>query len=160
LHLLWILYYVVCSSKELIRNRKQKLGATNVSRVLGKKGFIITFSLDFLKGSSIILLVQYVNFEEYFLFIFSVCVIIGHIFPVQLNFKGGKGIATFLGTIVSIHYLFIILLAATWLLIYPFIRKFSVADIFSVTIFPIFVFFLYFSLLSVFVSILEVCILD
>ncbi|MBX9851173.1 MAG: glycerol-3-phosphate 1-O-acyltransferase PlsY [Cytophagaceae bacterium] len=86
-------------------------GATNSFRVLGKKAGVIVMLADILKGwfaaqAAIILYhLGYVAAEDLILYqsAFGIMAVLGHIFPVYAKFKGGKGIATLLGMVLSIH---------------------------------------------------------
>jgi glycerol-3-phosphate acyltransferase PlsY len=86
-------------------------GATNTFRILGKKAGVIVMVVDVLKGwvaTSMALILNYFkvipeNLTIYFQFIFGIMAVTGHIFPVFAQFKGGKGIATLLGMVLSIH---------------------------------------------------------
>ncbi|MGL5257396.1 MAG: glycerol-3-phosphate 1-O-acyltransferase PlsY [Proteocatella sp.] len=71
-------------------------GATNVMRVMGKKAGIIVFLMDMLKGILPTALGMYFGNIEIGFFC-GVSTVLGHIFPVLLGFKGGKGVATSLG---------------------------------------------------------------
>ncbi len=98
------------------------IGTTNVLRT-GKKSLAIgTLILDILKGYlSVIITLKYFNDLIYFS---ALICFIGHIFPVWLKFKGGKGVATYLGIILALSFNFGIIFGITWLLIL-FIFKYS-----------------------------------
>jgi glycerol-3-phosphate acyltransferase PlsY len=84
-------------------------GATNTFRVLGKKPGKIVLAIDILKGLVAVLLPLVVSnaYDENtiinFKLLAAVCVILGHVFPLFANFRGGKGVATSLGVIFAIH---------------------------------------------------------
>lgn len=86
-------------------------GATNSFRVLGKKAGIIVMMVDVLKGwfaaQSAIILAYYgvIKIDDLILYqsAFGIAAVLGHIFPVYAKFQGGKGIATLLGMVLSIH---------------------------------------------------------
>jgi acyl phosphate:glycerol-3-phosphate acyltransferase len=84
-------------------------GATNTFRVLGKKPGKIVLSIDVLKGLIAVLLplVASGSYDENTIINFqlfaAVFVILGHVFPLFANFRGGKGVATSLGVIFAIH---------------------------------------------------------
>lgn len=80
------------------------LGARNVGRVLGKKGFYFTLVMDILKGIFIVLLARKLEFPQGVVGAVVVAVIVGHIWPLWLHFQGGKGIATSLGAFVAFDY--------------------------------------------------------
>lgn len=78
------------------------VGATNSLRVLGKKAGIIVLIFDLLKGLLPVLLARYLDFSEEQTFVVGIVAILGHIWSVFANFKGGKGIATSLGVILAV----------------------------------------------------------
>lgn len=84
------------------------VGARNAGRILGKKGFAITFVGDFLKtvlslGMTIYFFRSDANFSTLFL-VSSIAVMLGHLFPIQLQFKGGKGVVVFTAIIFVINF--------------------------------------------------------
>ena len=98
------------------------IGTTNVLRTGKKSLAIATLILDILKGYlSVIITLKYFNDLIYFS---ALICFIGHIFPVWLKFKGGKGVATYLGIILALSFNFGIIFGITWLLI-SFIFKYS-----------------------------------
>ena len=91
------------------------IGATNVLRTGKKSLAIATLIFDILKGYvSVIIALKYFNDLIYFS---ALICFIGHIFPIWLKFKGGKGVATYLGIILALSFKFGIIFAVTWLLI-------------------------------------------
>jgi len=86
-------------------------GATNTFRVLGRKAGIIVMLVDILKGwtaTSLALLLYLMNvipFDDLLMYklLFGILSVVGHIFPVYVGFKGGKGVATLLGMVLAIH---------------------------------------------------------
>ena len=86
-------------------------GATNTFRVLGKRAGTIVMLIDVLKGwtatclASMLFYMNEIGETELLVYkiLFGIIAIIGHIFPVFVNFKGGKGIATLLGMVLAIH---------------------------------------------------------
>ena len=98
------------------------IGTTNVLRTGKKSLAIATLIFDVLKGYlSVIIALKYFNDLIYFS---ALICFIGHIFPIWLKFKGGKGVATYLGIILALSFKFGIIFAVTWLLI-SFIFKYS-----------------------------------
>ena len=77
-------------------------GATNSLRVLGKKAGIIVLIFDLIKGLTPVLLSKYFGFLPEFSFIVGIVCVVGHIWSVFSQFKGGKGIATSLGVILAV----------------------------------------------------------
>ena len=98
------------------------IGTTNVLRTGKKSLAIATLIFDILKGYvSIVVALKYFNDLIYFS---ALICFIGHIFPVWLKFKGGKGVATYLGIILALSFKFGIIFGITWLII-SFIFKYS-----------------------------------
>jgi glycerol-3-phosphate acyltransferase PlsY len=77
-------------------------GATNSLRIIGKKAGIIVLVLDTLKGLFPVLIALYFGLSEILILTTGFLAIVGHIWPVFANFKGGKGVATSLGVILGV----------------------------------------------------------
>jgi glycerol-3-phosphate acyltransferase PlsY len=75
-------------------------GSRNVGRLLGTKGFVITFLGDAGKGMAAVWLGRYLALEPWQLMCVLLAVTAGHIFPMQLGFRGGKGFATLAGGLI------------------------------------------------------------
>ena len=91
------------------------IGATNVLRTGNKLAAAITLFFDIFKGSLALILTKYYFNDLMFLsFIF---VYLGHIFPIWLKFKGGKGVATFIGGLLIINFKICSLFLFTWIII-------------------------------------------
>jgi len=88
------------------------IGATNVLRTGNKQVAAYTLLSDIAKGS-IAVLITNKFFSEYVLLSFLI-VYLGHIFPIWLKFKGGKGVATFIGGILIINYVLCLVFLITW----------------------------------------------
>ena len=92
------------------------IGATNVLRVGNKKIAIIVLLLDFLK-CYLPTLIFFKLFNENIGSICGLFSIFGHMFPIWLKFKGGKGVASFFGFLLAINLIFFIIILLIWLLI-------------------------------------------
>ena len=91
------------------------IGTTNVLRTGKKSLAIATLIFDIFKGYlSVVITLKYFNDLIYFS---ALICFIAHIFPVWLKFKGGKGVATYLGIILALSFKFGIIFGVTWLLI-------------------------------------------
>ena len=98
------------------------IGATNALRTGNKSVGYTTLILDILKA---IVPVIYVKiFYQDFLYVASLCAFLGHVFPVWLKFKGGKGVATYVGILFAINIYFGIIFIISWIIIF-FISKYS-----------------------------------
>jgi len=105
------------------------IGTTNVLRTGKKSLAVTTLMLDLLKGYfSIIITLTY--FENLISYSALIC-FIGHIFPVWLKFKGGKGVATYLGVILALSYKFFLIFGITWLVLSFLFRYASLSSIVS-----------------------------
>jgi len=98
------------------------IGATNALRAGNKLLGYSTLVLDISKAILPILYVKF-NYQDY-IYIASLCAFLGHVFPVWLKFKGGKGVATYVGILFSINLFFGFIFILSWLVIF-FISKYS-----------------------------------
>ncbi|WKN33165.1 glycerol-3-phosphate 1-O-acyltransferase PlsY [Porifericola rhodea] len=120
-------------------------GATNTFRVLGKRAGTIVMLVDILKGLSATMLafalislaaITKGQLVEYKLLL-GVTAVIGHVFPLYTNFKGGKGVATLLGMVVSIQPLVALLCIIVFLLTLTFSKYVSLSSLLATLAFPI-----------------------
>jgi len=115
------------------------IGTTNVLRTGKKSLAVATLVLDLLKGYfSIIITLTY--FENLISYSALIC-FIGHIFPVWLKFKGGKGVATYLGVILALSYKFFLIFGISWLVLSFLFRYASISSIISSLIVFVYSFF-------------------
>ena len=118
------------------------VGATNVLRAGNKLLAIIVLAFDIIKGfAPLFVLKNYYHNElsEIIILFIGSAAILGHIFPIWLKFKGGKGVATYIGFLFAINYIFGIIFVSTWFLI-AFLKKYSsLASITSLVLLPLFV---------------------
>ena len=96
------------------------IGATNVLRTGNKIIGYLTLSLDILKAVIPVLYIKF-NYPE-LVYVSSLSVFIGHVFPLWLKFKGGKGVATYVGILFSINYILGFVFIASWLIIFFILR--------------------------------------
>ena len=109
------------------------IGATNVNRLLGKKLGVLTLILDFSKTFVITLLI----FRFYGSDLGSICglfSIIGHVFPLWLNFKGGKGVASFLGLLFVISWPLSLFFCLVWIIAVKALKYSGAAAIISLVL--------------------------
>jgi len=145
------------------------VGATNAFRVLGKKAASLVLLIDGFKGFITVVLVETVFQTEqriYLALTAGAFAAIGHVFPVWLSFKGGKGVATMCGVLIAISpYQFIIATGVFFLVLYLF-KIVSLSSIFAVGTLPLTFFlfyelepdipiFIFFAVLSLFIIIMH-----
>ena len=105
------------------------IGTTNVLRTGKKSLAIATLLLDLLKGYFSIV-ITFIYFDNLISYSALIC-FIGHIFPLWLKFKGGKGVATYLGVILALSYKFFLIFGITWLVLSFLFRYASLSSIIS-----------------------------
>ena len=105
------------------------IGTTNVLRTGKKSLAVATLVLDLLKGYFSIFITS-IYFENLISYSALIC-FIGHIFPVWLKFKGGKGVATYLGVVLALSYKFFLIFGITWLVLSFLFRYASLSSIIS-----------------------------
>ncbi len=113
------------------------IGATNVLRTGNKTLAFLTLILDAGKGALMVLVVLYITDNPTLSNICGVFTVIGHNFPIWLRFKGGKGIATSLGTVLAIDPIIGGMALGIWILVAGITRFSSLAGIISMLSLPI-----------------------
>ena len=103
------------------------IGATNVLRTGNKAIGYSTLSLDILKAVLPVIFIKF-NYPDY-IYLSSLCVFIGHVFPLWLKFKGGKGIATYVGILFCLDLMFGLIFIFTWLIIYLIFKYSSLSSL-------------------------------
>lgn len=148
--LLWILisyglgcftagYYLVRlrTGRDVRSQGSGAVGARNVGRMLGPAGFLATFLLDFAKGALAVAGAKYLRLSGDAVLISILAVVLGHTFPVQLRFRGGKGVATSLGALfVYIPWLTGIL-AVLFLPVFALMRSLTLAGLLMFALAPV-----------------------
>jgi len=105
------------------------IGATNVLRT-GRKGLAAaTLVLDGLKGAAAVLIAQALLYDQDTALLAGLAAVLGHLFPIWLRFKGGKGVATGLGVLVAAAWPIGVTACAVWLLVAGLARVSSLASL-------------------------------
>ena len=112
------------------------IGATNVLRTGNKSIGYLTLVLDILKAIIPVIYVKF-NYPDY-LFISSLCAFLGHVFPIWLKFKGGKGVATYLGILFAINIYFGLIFIIIWLIIFVLSKYSSLSSLVASLSIPIY----------------------
>ena len=109
--------------KKDIRNvGSGNIGATNVLRTGNKSLGYLTLILDIAKAVVPVIYIKF-NYPD-LVYISALCAFLGHLFPIWLKFKGGKGVATFVGILISINIYYALVFGIVWILTF-FISKYS-----------------------------------
>jgi acyl phosphate:glycerol-3-phosphate acyltransferase len=120
------------------------IGAANVARNAGKLAGALTLVFDAAKGYFAVWLAsRYATGSIRWMMLAAVFAVIGHMFPVWLGFRGGKGVATGLGVFIPICWQAVAAGIALWLLVVIFWRYSSLGSISAAAALPIFVYLLY-----------------
>jgi glycerol-3-phosphate acyltransferase PlsY len=112
------------------------VGAKNVGRILGLWGFAATFLLDFAKGVAALALARSSSLDPWVLPIVILAVVAGHTWPLQLGFRGGKGIATSLGALAVYDLSALLILGGLSALFYGLLRNYVVAGLLAFSLLP------------------------
>jgi glycerol-3-phosphate acyltransferase PlsY len=116
------------------------IGATNVLRTGNKMIGYITLSLDILKAIVPLLIIKFNQSE--FLFISALSIFLGHVFPLWLKFKGGKGVATYVGMLFCINYILGFIFIFSWFIIFIIFRYSSLSSLIASLTIPIYHFYI------------------
>ena len=109
------LIYKFKNNDDIRKHGSGNIGATNVNRLMGKKLGLITLLFDFFKTFLVTIYITYLYGNE----LGTICgffSILGHIFPIWLKFKGGKGVASFLGLLSIISWPLTLIFCFFWLI--------------------------------------------
>jgi len=120
------------------------IGAANVIRNAGTFAGILTLLLDAWKGYlAVWLAAHFTSGNIRWMLLAAVCAVAGHMFPIWLGFKGGKGVATSLGVFLPICWQAVAAAIVLWLLVVIFWRYSSLGSISAAVAMPLFVYLLY-----------------
>ncbi len=132
---------IVCRVMNLPDPRKEgsgNPGATNVLRLGGKKAAALTLAADALKGAIPVLLAHLLGESPAVLAGTAVAVVVGHMYPVFFQFKGGRGVATAFGAVTALVYPVALFMGAVWVLMAMATRYASLASMAAVVVAPLF----------------------
>ena len=118
------------------------IGATNVLRVAGRGAATVTLAFDVLKGWAPVALSQALGAPEALLACVALATFLGHLFPIFLGFRGGKGVATFMGVMLALFAKVAFLISAIWLFMAAVFRYSSLAALVASAASPLLVWIL------------------
>ena len=128
--------------KKDIRNiGSGNIGATNVLRTGNKLIGYSTLVLDIGKAVTLLIIIKF-NFSEY-LFTSSIAVFLGHVFPIWLKFKGGKGVATYVGILFCINIYLAVIFIIVWFVVFVISKYSSLASMIASLFVPLSSYFLF-----------------
>ena len=116
------------------------IGATNVLRTGNKLIGYATLLFDVIKAVLPVMYVK-INYPE-LIYIASLCAFLGHVFPIWLKFKGGKGVATYVGILFVVNIFLGIVFIISWIIIFLISRYSSLSSLIGSLIIPIYIFFI------------------
>ena len=127
--------------KDIRKMGSGNIGATNVLRTGNKLIGYSTLTLDVLKAIVPLIIIKF-NLPE-FIFVSSLSIFLGHVFPVWLKFKGGKGVATYVGMLFCINYILGFIFIISWIIVFILSKYSSLSSMIASLSIPIFCFFIY-----------------
>ncbi len=115
------------------------IGATNVTRVIGRDWGRLCFVLDFCKGLGPVVAANFAFAHSTALVpcLVAAATVVGHVWPLYLRFKGGKGVATSIGALIALALWQVLLAALAWYLVFRLTRYVSVASIAAAIVLPL-----------------------
>ena len=123
--------------KDLRQYGSRNIGATNAWRILGKKAGLLVFIFDFLKGQLGVLLGALIFATPGAMVVGGLLAMLGHMFPIFIGFRGGKGVATGLGVVAALMPKVTAIVIVVWLVLTLITRYVSVASIVAAVLTPI-----------------------
>ncbi len=114
------------------------IGATNVLRALGWKAALLTLLGDLIKGLVSVIIAKGAGVAEWAVVAAGTGAVIGHVFPVYLKFRGGKGVATSIGVLLGYHPPAGLLVIGIWIVMAYLFRYSSLSALVSFTLLPLF----------------------
>jgi len=114
-------------------------GATNVSRRAGKTAGVLTLLLDAAKGCAAVLIAKALTGDDWVIAAAAIAALVGHIFPVWLGFRGGKGVATGVGIFLVLAPIALLCAGVIFVAIVALTRYVSLGSIIAALLIPVFV---------------------
>ena len=132
-------YYLVraCLGRDIRDVDSGSVGARNVGRVMGKWGFVLTVAGDFGKGVLAVWAAWHFTHSELLAALAMFAVVAGHVWPAQLRFRGGKGVATSLGALIILDWQLAVTYAAVFAAGLALIRRTVLPGLFAYVCLPL-----------------------
>ena len=119
----------VCGVKDIRTKGSNNAGGSNVMRICGKKAGAAAILCDTAKGFIPVIILKHLGYSDTLLYVAGLTSVMGHIFSVFYNFKGGKGVATIFGFYLAMNPMYGITFAAIWIIV---LRISSISSISSI----------------------------
>ena len=132
----------ILSNKDIREEYSHNAGATNAGRLHGKFGFLTVLFLDIFRGYIGIIAGEVILGTDKFSGLLLLSIILGHIYPVQLRFRGGKGISCLIGGLLAISWKLVLLFMLIFSVIFLITRRKIPSLITTLTLLPIGLYFL------------------
>ena len=126
--------------KDITKIGSGNIGATNVLRTGNKFLGYLTLSLDVVKTVIPLLIIKYYFYD--YIYISSLSIFLGHVFPIWLKFKGGKGVATYVGILCCLNIYLGISFGVVWLFIFLIFKYSSMSSLFGSISIPLINYFI------------------
>jgi len=131
-------YYLVRAQtgRDLREMGSGSIGARNVGRVLGRRGLGITLLVDIGKGALAVWVARHLTGQEVLAAMALLAVTVGHVWPVQLGFRGGKGVATSLGGLLIFEWHSALIYLAAFAVLFALMRRTVLPGLFAYLVLP------------------------
>ncbi len=132
-------YYLcrVSTGGDIRRRGSGNAGARNIGRELGALAFVVTLVIDGSKGFLAVALAHYFELGEASLMLAMIAVVAGHIWPAQLGFRGGKGVAAGIGALAAFDIKLLIPLIVVFAIAAPVAKSFTLGGLLAIAMTPI-----------------------
>lgn len=124
------------AGKDIRQFGSKNIGATNVARIVGKKLGFLTLILDGLKGAIMVIVARFSFYDVSNLHLYLVLVgaisVVAHIYPIYLDFKGGKGVATAIAVLFALDFTVGFLAICFWIMSFCLFRISSISSLVAV----------------------------
>lgn len=135
------IYYKARTGRDIRDFGSGNVGARNVGRALGTKGFFVTFLGDFVKGMVATGLARWLDLGPWVLSGVLVAVVAGHNWPAALNFRGGKGMSTAGGAVLMLDWTLTACSAAAFIVIWLVLRRTTLSGLLACAVAPVLLWF-------------------
>jgi glycerol-3-phosphate acyltransferase PlsY len=135
-------YYVVrwLTGQDIRSIGSGNAGATNAGRLLGKGGFLLALTLDCAKGALAVGIARWWHLDAWIIALVALAVAAGHVWPAQLRFRGGRGVATSLAALLVLDARVILAFGAVFFLAFLLLRNFTSSGLLAFAFGPFIVF--------------------